>query len=120
MKHSKESIFDMQEPPIWRVIGANMLLWLLAFGFWWRTLGITSVDTIPTSMRRGLLTSEMALLLGIGFALAASWATLQVRKSRQRKWPANVKFGLYGAVLGICANATAMFAAALRISQVGY
>lgn len=120
MKRSELSIFELDRPSIWRVIGANVLLWVLAGGFWWKVLGITSVDTIPSSMFRGMLSSELALLLGIGFASAAVWAALQNRRVGGRELEPKVRFGLIAAVVGLFANATAMFAAAFRISQLGY
>ena len=119
VKWPDKSIFAMDEPSMWRIMGANISVWALAVGFWWRTLQIEDIQSIPASRRFGALTSDVAFLLGMGFVTCGVWALWEIRSARWLKLSVTVRFGLLAAIVGIGANATAMMAAGQRIWELG-
>jgi hypothetical protein len=119
MKWSEKSIFAMSKPPLWRIGGANLLIWALSAAFWWRTLQIEDMQSIPSSRRFGPLTSDIAFLLGTGFLVCAVWALWEVKRAPSQKWSASVRFGLLAAIAGIGTSAAAMIAVGQRIWALG-
>jgi hypothetical protein len=119
MDQRDKSIFALNSPPLRRILGANVIVWALAVGLWWRTLQIEDIHSIPASRRFGPLTSDIAFLLGMGLVACAVWALWEIGTMRWRKWSASIRFGLLGTIAGIGANAAAMMAAAQRIWELG-
>lgn len=120
MKRPDHSIFELRKPALWRSVGGNLLLWALAVGFWWRSLQIHDVASIPSSHRRGVLTVEIATLLALVFLGCAFWAVyLVIKKNHWRHWSFADRVGLSGLIASLLACGGAMAYAAYRIAEVG-
>jgi hypothetical protein len=119
MKWPDKSIFSMKNPPMWRIVVANGSVWALGAAFWWRTLQIDDIQSVPSSRRLGSLTFDIAFLLGAAFVICALLAMRDVNRTNWKTWPTFKRLGLLALLAGIGANAAAMIVAGQRIWALG-
>jgi hypothetical protein len=119
MKGPDKSIFAMKNPPMWRILVANVSVWALSVAFWWRTLQIDDIQSVPSSRRLGSLTSDIAFLLGAAFVICALLAMRDVNRTTWNKWPTFKRLGLLALLAGIGSSAAAMIVAGQRIWALG-
>ena len=109
----------MRTPPMWRVIAANAVIWIISLGLFWRVFNIKNGADIPISARYDTpLSPELASLLAVVSFACAVWSLILIKNSHWRIWTPWTKIGVSSAIAGMFMLGFGMAIAAYRISEI--